>query len=47
MYLDGKYALRKDLEELRKGKLVTKLYIEAGAYIPSPSLVYVSDIRKQ
>jgi acyl-CoA synthetase (AMP-forming)/AMP-acid ligase II len=30
MYLDGKYALRKDIRELRKARAVTKLYIEAG-----------------
>jgi hypothetical protein len=30
MYLDGKFALAKDIGELRKYKAVMKLYAQAG-----------------
>jgi hypothetical protein len=32
MYLDGKYALRKDIQELRKRNMVIKLYMKAGKF---------------
>jgi hypothetical protein len=32
MYLDGKYALRKDIYALRREKAVIKLYMKAGEY---------------
>jgi hypothetical protein len=36
MYLDGKYALRKDIRELRKVRAIKKLYIEAGESPKNP-----------
>jgi hypothetical protein len=32
MYLDGKYALRKDIYALRREKAIIKLYMKAGEY---------------
>jgi len=32
MYLDGKFALRKDIWAIRREKAIVKLYMQAGEY---------------
>jgi hypothetical protein len=32
MYLDGKYALRKDIYAIRREKAIIKLYMKAGEH---------------
>jgi hypothetical protein len=33
MYIDGKYAVWKDIHEMRRARLIAKLYAEAGKLI--------------
>ena len=39
LYLDGKYAVNKDIRDIRRMKAVVKLYTEAGKYsVALPSI---------
>jgi hypothetical protein len=33
MYVDGKYAIRKDLRQIIMGKVIIKQYAEAGQFL--------------